>query len=119
MESLKHLKNTLLPVTDLPAERKEAPEKSEEGKSKGVKARENLPNSSEKRSRFATLTKRERETCLLLLEGYTMKDTAEMLGIKYSTVNTHMTELYKKLAVGSRAELIIRYKDIAAKSRAK
>ncbi|SDM52390.1 helix-turn-helix transcriptional regulator [Acetanaerobacterium elongatum] len=111
MGLLKQLRNTLSPASELPAEQQETA-----GKGKNVKT---LPNSAERRSRFATLTKRERETCLLLLEGYTMKDSAEMLGIKYSTVNTHMTELYKKLGVGSRAELIIRYKDIAAKSKVK
>lgn len=114
MGLLKQLRNTLSPASELPAEQQETA-----GKGKNVKAHENLPNSTERRNRFSTLTKRERETCLLLLEGYTMKDSAEMLGIKYSTVNTHMTELYKKLGVGSRAELIIRYKDIAAKSKIK
>jgi len=57
------------------------------------------------------LTQREREVFRLLVEGYTIKETAQSLGIKYSTANTHMTGIYKKLGVNSRAELIIRYRD--------
>lgn len=58
------------------------------------------------------LTQREREVFRLLVEGYTIKETAQSLGIKYSTANTHMTAIYKKLGVNSRAELIIRYRDL-------
>ena len=57
------------------------------------------------------LTPRERDLFLLLLEGYTLKESAKKLDIKYSTANTHMTGIYKKLNVNSRAELIIRYRD--------
>lgn len=57
------------------------------------------------------LTPRETEVFKLLLEGYTLKETADRLDIKYSTVNTHMTAVYKKLGVSSRAELIIRYRN--------
>jgi len=57
------------------------------------------------------LTPRELDVFRLLLEGYTLRETAEQLGVKYSTVNTHMTAIYKKLGVNSRAELIIRYHD--------
>ena len=61
--------------------------------------------------RIALLTPREHELFLLLLEGYTLKESAKQLSIKYSTANTHMTGIYKKLEVNSRAELIIRYRD--------
>ena len=56
------------------------------------------------------LTPREHDLFLLLLEGFTLKECAERLNVKYSTANTHMTSIYKKLAVNSRAELIIRYR---------
>lgn len=56
------------------------------------------------------LTPRELDVFQLLLEGYTLQETADRLGVKYSTANTHMTAIYKKLGVGSRAELIIRYR---------
>lgn len=60
---------------------------------------------------LALLTPRERDLFLLLLEGYTLKESAKRLDVKYSTANTHMTGIYKKLDVNSRAELIIRYRD--------
>lgn len=67
--------------------------------------------SGEPFERIALLTPRERDLFLLLLEGYTLKESANRLSVKYSTANTHMTGIYKKLNVGSRAELIIRYRD--------
>ncbi len=61
--------------------------------------------------RLELLTPRELDLFLILLEGYTLKESAKKLDIKYSTANTHMTGIYKKLNVNSRAELIIRYRD--------
>lgn len=61
--------------------------------------------------RLAMLTPRERDLFLILLEGYTLKQAAQQLSVKYSTANTHVTGIYKKLNVNSRAELIIRYRD--------
>lgn len=56
------------------------------------------------------LTPRETDLYYLLLEGYTLKESAKELSVKYSTANTHMTAIYKKLKVNSRAELIIKYR---------
>ena len=72
---------------------------------------------TEKFSLVSQLTGRERELYLLLLQGYTLKESAQQLGVKYSTANTHMTGLYKKLRVGTRAELIINYRDCADGAR--
>jgi len=58
----------------------------------------------------ALLTPREHDLYLLLLEGFTLKESAKQLSIKYSTANTHMTGIYRKLGVNSRAELIINYR---------
>lgn len=66
----------------------------------------------DKQKRTALLTRREYEIYLLLVDGYTLKESAEKLSIKYSTANTHMTGVYKKLGVNSRAELIINYRNI-------
>ncbi len=63
--------------------------------------------------RLDKLTPRERELCLLLVEGYTLKESAVQLKVKYSTVNTHMNGVYRKLGVNSRAELIINYRQLA------
>ncbi|MGB7605944.1 MAG: helix-turn-helix transcriptional regulator [Lutisporaceae bacterium] len=69
--------------------------------------------SKEEKSRLAeSLTPRERDTYLLLLEGYTLKETAKQLSIGYSTANTYQTAVYRKLHINSRAELIINYRDI-------
>ncbi|HEX3026052.1 MAG TPA: helix-turn-helix transcriptional regulator [Clostridia bacterium] len=74
---------------------------------------EKLSISDEEKSLFMDLlTPRERDTCLLLLEGYTLKETAKRLGIGYSTANTYQTALYRKLHINTRAELIINYRDI-------
>jgi len=64
----------------------------------------------EKRERITRLTLREHELFLLLLEGYTLRESAEKLTVKYSTANTHMSGMYKKLGVKTRAELIINYR---------
>ncbi len=66
----------------------------------------------DKKKRVALLTPREHDLYLVLLEGFTLKESAEQLSIKYSTANTHMTGIYKKLGVNSRAELIINYRYI-------
>lgn len=65
-----------------------------------------------KQKRVALLTPREHDLYLLLLEGYTLKECSKRLSVKYSTANTHMTGIYRKLGVNSRAELIIDYRGI-------
>lgn len=56
-------------------------------------------------SRFG-LTKRESEICILLLLGKINKDIATDLDISISTVKTHVQNIYKKINVSSRYELI-------------
>lgn len=67
----------------------------------------------EKNKQTSMLTPREYDLFLLLLEGFTLKECATRLSIKYSTANTHMTGIYKKLGVKSRAELIIHYRNVS------
>lgn len=62
--------------------------------------------------RVTHLTPREHDLYLLLLEGFTLKESAKQLRVKYSTANTHMTGIYRKLGVKSRAELIINYRNV-------
>lgn len=69
---------------------------------------------SEKQELIARLTPREHDLYLLLLEGFTLKESAKHLSIKYSTANTHMSAIYRKLGVKSRAELIINYRFVTA-----
>lgn len=51
------------------------------------------------------LTPRERSITSLLLKGDSMKIIAAKLSISQATVNTHMTNLYRKLNIQSRSEL--------------
>lgn len=47
------------------------------------------------------LTKRELEILNLLVKGYSYKKIADECFVSYSTVNTHITKIYKKLQVDS------------------
>jgi DNA-binding CsgD family transcriptional regulator len=67
---------------------------------------------SERLERVSRLTPREYQLYLLLLEGYSLRECADRLNVKYPTANTHMTSMYKKLEIKTRAELIIKYRDI-------
>jgi|GEM_PF-2471044 RNA polymerase sigma factor (sigma-70 family) len=78
---------------------------------KGLKE---LEESEEERqqaqSRIAQLTAKEKLVFDFLVEGYTIKEIAKRLGISYSTVNTHMNAVYRKLGVNTRSQLIICYR---------
>ncbi len=54
----------------------------------------------------ATLTARERDILAKLARGYTYAETAEILGISPSTVQSHVKNIYSKLAVHSKTEAI-------------
>ena len=53
------------------------------------------------------MTGRELEVLQFLCKGFTIKEIALLLGIKWFTVNDHMKSIYKKLEVGSRAEAAV------------
>jgi len=53
-----------------------------------------------------TLSPREYEVCLLLVEGHAVKEVAARCKISTSTADAHARRVYKKLGVHSRAELI-------------
>lgn len=97
MSLLKGIKNRLSKLSDLML----------------LKSTENTSGGEVKRERVKSLTPREMDVFLLLLEGFTLNETAIQLGIKYSTVNTNMTAVYRKLCVNSRPELIIHYKEFS------
>lgn len=56
------------------------------------------------------LTPREKELCLNLLKGYTLRQSAIIMGIKYHTLNTYYKNIYKKLKINSKIELINKLK---------
>ncbi|MCL2214579.1 MAG: helix-turn-helix transcriptional regulator [Treponema sp.] len=55
------------------------------------------------------LTEREHEVFTMLLKGMTLKDIAFTLKIKFSTINFHSNNLYRKLGISGRAELSAKY----------
>jgi len=53
------------------------------------------------------LTPRESEVLTYLSKGFTIKEIASLMGIKWFTVNDHIKSIYKKLNVSSRAEAAV------------
>ena len=60
---------------------------------------------------FRDLSKRERETLSLLAEGLSNSEIAERLGISEKTVRNHLSHLFDKLGVWSRAQAIVFARD--------
>lgn len=56
----------------------------------------------------ASLSPREREILPLLAEGLTMQQIGRRLGISPRTVETHVSKLYRKLAVHTRLQAVAR-----------
>ncbi|NMH89063.1 response regulator transcription factor [Flavivirga sp. Y03] len=57
------------------------------------------------------LSKQELNVKKLILEGKSNKDIADNLFISLSTVKTHITNIYSKLNVSNRTELISKFKN--------
>jgi DNA-binding CsgD family transcriptional regulator len=55
------------------------------------------------------LTPKETQVLDYLAKGYLYKEIAEVLGISYGTVHTHIEHIYKKLHVRSRSQAIAKY----------
>ncbi|MFG6449315.1 LuxR C-terminal-related transcriptional regulator [Roseateles sp. BYS180W] len=53
------------------------------------------------------LTPRENQVLTYLSKGFTIKEIANLMGIKWFTVNDHIKSIYKKLNVSSRAEAAV------------
>jgi len=53
------------------------------------------------------LTPREIEVLTYLSKGFTIKEIAGLMGIKWFTVNDHIKSIYRKLNVSSRAEAAV------------
>jgi two-component system, NarL family, nitrate/nitrite response regulator NarL len=61
----------------------------------------------DKPSDHERLTPREIEVLTFLSKGFTIKEIANLMGIKWFTVNDHIKSIYKKLNVSSRAEAAV------------
>lgn len=53
-----------------------------------------------------SLTKREREVIELILSGFSNNDIAEKLVLSFNTVKIHVSNIYKKVGVSNRIDLI-------------
>jgi len=60
---------------------------------------------------FEALSRRERETLALLADGLSNAEIAERLGISEKTVRNHLSHLFDKLGVWSRAQAIVFARD--------
>ena len=60
---------------------------------------------------FSDLSPRERETLVLLADGLSNSEIAERLGISEKTVRNHLSHLFDKLGVWSRAQAIVFARD--------
>ncbi|HWH75420.1 MAG TPA: response regulator transcription factor [Methylibium sp.] len=56
---------------------------------------------------YERLTPRETEVLTYLSKGFTIKEIAGLMGIKWFTVNDHIKAIYRKLNVSSRAEAAV------------
>jgi len=56
------------------------------------------------------LTKRETEIVLLLIDGLSYKEIASRSYISMATLNTHISNIYDKLNIHSRAEIAARFR---------
>jgi methyl-accepting chemotaxis protein len=57
------------------------------------------------------LTSREQEVFTMLLDGTAPKEIGFALKISYPTINFHISNIYRKLGIQSRAELFAKYKN--------
>ena len=64
-------------------------------------------NTKGEKKHFKKLTKRETEIVILVAEGKTAKETAEIMNISTHTVNTYKKNIFKKLNVSNSSELVM------------
>ncbi len=74
--------------------------------------KEEYKNLIQKHPELERLSGREMEVFAHLLSDKTQGEIAEALFISPSSVHFHCKNIYKKLQLGSRKQLLIQYKDI-------
>ena len=77
----------------------------------GVAADAAAAGATADRSPFAALSPREREVLALITEGLANAEIAERLAISDKTVRNHVSNLFDKLGVWSRAQAIVFARD--------
>ena len=68
---------------------------------------DNMKSDSDEEKRIETLTKRELEVVLLLREGYSNAKIAEDLFVSESTIKKHLSNIFGKLGLNSRTEVLV------------
>jgi len=68
-----------------------------------------LPGPSRPAPEVETLTEREEEVLAHLAKGHAYKEIADLMGISFETVRTHVRTIYEKLHVHSRTEATLKY----------
>ena len=91
----------LLKLILFPFEKKQLYKKEADSKT----ATESSINSTPAPDRFAVLSPREKEVARLAARGYSNAQIAEELFISIETVKRHMSTIFEKLEIKSRAEL--------------
>jgi DNA-binding NarL/FixJ family response regulator len=76
-------------------------------RARSLETRAGSPSSGDDAPLKVTLTGRENEALNLIARGYTYDETAQMLSISLSTVQTYIRSIYGKLAVNSRSEAVL------------
>ena len=61
---------------------------------------------------FEDLTERERQVVELIARGLGNKDIAAHLAISTKTVRNHITSIFSKLAASTRAQVIVRAREV-------
>lgn len=75
-------------------------------------AKEEFRLLTEAHPELAALSARELEVFDLLLSDKTLSRIAEELVISYSSVHFHCKNIYRKLKISSRRQLLMTYKDL-------
>ena len=70
------------------------------------------PNATRRDPEVASLTDREEQVLSHLARGYAYKEIADLLGISFETVRTHVRTIYEKLHVHSRTEAVARAREV-------
>lgn len=75
-----------------------------------IDAKERKNNIIRNSAKKYKLSSREEELCKILIEGYTLRQASAMMGIRYYTANSYCKNIYKKLNINSKIELINKFK---------
>lgn len=75
-------------------------------------ARNEYDNLLKKYPEFASLSSRELEVFSYLFSDKPLAEIAQELFITYSSVHFHCKNIYRKLGVSGRRQILIKYKDL-------